>query len=89
MLSPKDAKAAADVLTGLAEPSRIRLFETILAGPIAVSELARKVQMEIVNVSHHLMKLRRFGLVVVEHRGRQMIRAATLFTPHDLEGSPS
>jgi ArsR family transcriptional regulator len=70
MTDPKQAKQVADLLQALAEPNRIRIVECLRSGSKNVTELARLLTSEIVNVSHHLGVLREAGLVVDEKDGR-------------------
>ncbi|OWK35180.1 ArsR/SmtB family transcription factor [Fimbriiglobus ruber] len=72
MIDYKKAKACADLLQALAEPTRLRIIELLLSGKKNVSELARDLKTEIVNVSHHLSVLRHSGLVLNEKHGRQV-----------------
>jgi ArsR family transcriptional regulator len=73
MTDHKTAKHCADLLSGLAEPNRIRIIECLRTGSKNVTELARLLNVEIVNVSHHLGVLRTSGLVVDEKNGRFVI----------------
>ena len=63
MTDPKTAKACAEMLQALAEPNRIRIIECLRTGSKNVTELAKLLNVEIVNVSHHLGVLRQAGLV--------------------------
>lgn len=73
MTDHKAAKHCADMLAALAEPNRIRLIECLRTGQKNVTELARMLNVEIVNVSHHLGVLRTAGLVLDEKQGRFVI----------------
>jgi len=73
MTDPKKAKRCADRLQGIAEPTRIRIIDCLLSGPKNVSELAKMLKVEIVNVSHHLGVMRQAGLVEDEKQGRFVI----------------
>ncbi|MGL4421031.1 MAG: ArsR/SmtB family transcription factor [Gemmataceae bacterium] len=70
MTDPKQAKVCADLLAAIAEPNRIRIIECLRAGSKNVTELAKLLNVEIVNVSHHLGVLRTAGLVIDEKQGR-------------------
>ncbi|OWK40882.1 ArsR/SmtB family transcription factor [Fimbriiglobus ruber] len=72
MIDYDNAKACADLLQALAEPTRLRIIELLLTGKKNVTELARDLNTEIVNVSHHLSVLRHAGLVSNEKHGRQV-----------------
>lgn len=73
MTDHKLAKKCADLLQGIAEPNRIRIIECLRAGSKNVTELAKLLNVEIVNVSHHLGVLRTAGLVLDEKQGRFVI----------------
>jgi ArsR family transcriptional regulator, nickel/cobalt-responsive transcriptional repressor len=73
MTDPKMAKQCAEVLQAIAEPNRIRIIECLRTGQKNVSELAKLLQVEIVNVSHHLGVLRQAGLVNDEKQGRFVV----------------
>jgi ArsR family transcriptional regulator len=70
MTDHKDAKKCADLLQAIAEPNRIRIIECLRTGSMNVTQLARALNVEIVNVSHHLGVLRTAGLVHDEKKGR-------------------
>ncbi|OWK35476.1 ArsR/SmtB family transcription factor [Fimbriiglobus ruber] len=72
MIDYKKAKACADLLQALAEPTRLRIIELLLSGKKNVTELARDLNTEIVNTSHHLKILRHAGLVSNEKHGRKV-----------------
>ena len=73
MTDPKQAKACADLLQALAEPNRIRIIDCLRTGPKNVTELAKLLAVEIVNVSHHLGVLRLGKLVQAEKHGRFVV----------------
>ncbi len=61
----------------LADPTRRRLLEHLVAGPVGAGELARRLGLPRVNVSHHLSVLAEAGLV--DLRARQAaVRAEAL-----------
>ena len=61
------------MLQALAEPNRIRIIESLRTGPKNVTQLAKELGVEIVNVSHHLGVLRSAGLVEDIKDGRFVI----------------
>ena len=69
----KQAKQSATLLQALAEPNRIRIIECLREGSKNVTELAKLLNVEIVNVSHHLGVLRQAGLVQDEKHGRFVV----------------
>jgi ArsR family transcriptional regulator, nickel/cobalt-responsive transcriptional repressor len=73
MTNPKHAKECADRLQALAEPNRIRIIDCLLTGEKNVTQLAKALGVEIVNVSHHLGVLRQAGLVEDKKDGRFVI----------------
>jgi DNA-binding transcriptional ArsR family regulator len=73
MTDPKHAKQVADLLQAIAEPNRLRIIECLRTGAKNVTELAKLLTCEIVNISHHLGVLREAGLVKDEKDGRFVI----------------
>ena len=73
MTDPKKAKQCADILQGIADGNRIRIIECLRTGSKNVTELAKLLNVEIVNVSHHLGVLREAGLVQDEKHGRFVV----------------
>jgi DNA-binding transcriptional ArsR family regulator len=68
-----DAQAVAlkaKLFQGLADPSRLRILETLRAGPHTVSAIVDKTGLSQSNVSNHLSCLRDCGLVTREPQGR-------------------
>ena len=64
---------AADWLATLADPTRIAIVKELAAGSKNVTELAKALNVEIVNVSHHLRVLRNGGVARDEKKGRFFI----------------
>lgn len=58
------------LLKAVADPDRLSIVESLRRGPMNVTELAKILRTEIVNVSHHLSVLRRTKIVRFEKRGR-------------------
>lgn len=75
MTSLADAKTATQRLLAIAEPTRLRIIETLLVNPANVTELAGVVKTEIVNVSHHLGVMKSAGLVTDKKKGRYVVYA--------------
>ena len=73
MTDHKSAKTCADRLQAIAEPNRIRIIDCLRTGAKNVTELAKLLQVEIVNVSHHLGVLRQASLVEDKKDGRFVI----------------
>ena len=72
MTDPKKAKQVAEILAGFADPNRIRIVEFLRDGSKNVTQLAKLLSIEIVNLSHHLKVLREAGLVQTEKLGRSV-----------------
>ncbi len=71
----KDPKIAAtndtaNMLKAVADPDRLKIIESLRHGSKTVSDLAKILRAEIVNVSHHLGVLRRRKLVAFQKKGR-------------------
>ena len=60
----------ATLLKAVADPDRLKIVESLRNGPKNVTELAKILRAEIVNVSHHLGVLRRRKIVSFQKRGR-------------------
>ena len=73
MTDIKQATQSATLIQALAEPNRIRIIECLRDGSKNVTELAKLLNVEIVNVSHHLSVLREAGLVQDEKHGRFVV----------------
>src|SRR5260370_10595629 len=73
MTDEKQAIDCARMLQALAEPNRIRIIECLRTGSMNVTQLAKALNVEIVNVSHHLGVLRAAGLVQDEKNGRFVV----------------
>jgi ArsR family transcriptional regulator len=65
-----EAKKCAQMLQALAEPHRIRIIECLRTEEMNVTQLAKELETEIVNVSHHLGVLRTAGIVEDQKQGR-------------------
>lgn len=70
MIDQQDPKSCAEKLQALAEENRIRIIQCLRTGAKNVSELARLINLAIVNVSHHLGVLKNKNLVQSEKQGR-------------------
>jgi len=66
-------KLCAIRLKSLADPERLRIVELLFDGELNVSQLAEKLDEEIVKVSHHLGVLRHADVVTTEKQGRFVI----------------
>ena len=73
MTEPNEAQKCADLLQAIGEKNRIRIIECLWDGAKNVSELAKLLKIEIVNVSHHLGVLKSARLVHHEKKGRYVL----------------
>ena len=73
MTEPTEAQKCADLLQAIGEKNRIRIIESLWDGSKNVSELAKLLKIEIVNVSHHLGVLKSARLVQHEKKGRYVV----------------
>lgn len=63
----------AEQLKALSEPIRLRIVDALRQGPLTVSDIAERLETEIVTISHHLGILKHAELVLSERDGRFMI----------------
>jgi DNA-binding transcriptional ArsR family regulator len=68
--TPGKVEETARLLKAVADLDRLKIVHSLREGPKNVSELARILRAEIVNVSHHLSVLRRVRLVTTVKKGR-------------------
>jgi len=69
--------AALDALGALADPTRRRVFERLLPGPLAVHQIADGLPVTRPAVSQHLRILAEAGLVTVRSRGTRRVYAVS------------
>lgn len=63
----------AERLKALSEPLRLRIVDALRGGPQNVTDLAEKLQVEVVTLSHHLGILRNARLLEKERHGRFIV----------------
>ncbi len=82
-IGPDEATSMAVVLAGVAEPTRMGILAVLAAGAAPVGDLAARVGVPVVNMSHHLNVLHRAGILASVKRGRHVLYALdpALFTP--------
>ena len=68
-----DPEKTARLLQAVADPHRLRIIRVLQTGSRNVSQLAKELNVEVVNVSHHLSVLRQSKLVNDEKQGRFVI----------------
>ena len=66
-----------DVLGALADPTRRRIFEQLLSGPLAVHQIAGRMPVTRPAVSQHLRVLMDAGLVSVQPNGTRRVYAVS------------
>jgi DNA-binding transcriptional ArsR family regulator len=62
-----------DTFAALAEPSRFRIVELLLAGPCPVNDISARLELAQPQVSKHLRVLKQAGLVDVQPRAQQRL----------------
>ncbi len=67
-----DAEFCAERLKALSDPHRLRIVQALRTGELTVGDLAELLEIELVNVSHHLKILKYASLVEVRRDGRYM-----------------
>lgn len=67
------SQTCAEQLKALSEPIRLRIVDLLRQSPLAVSDIAGLLDVEMVTVSHHLGILKHADIVVAEREGRFMI----------------
>ncbi len=67
---PQRGEQIDDVLKALADPTRRRVIERLVAGPASTSELAEPFDMALPSFTQHLAVLERAGLVTSTKQGR-------------------
>ncbi len=68
-----DDRAAVDWLAAIADPNRLSVVRILAGGSKNVTEMAKTLGIEIVNLSHHLNVMRQAGVVANERKGRFII----------------
>jgi ArsR family transcriptional regulator len=67
------ATSTSGIFTALSDPTRVRIVNILSGGPRPVSEIAKQMNIPIVNVSHHLGIMKNSKVVSSEKKGRQNI----------------
>lgn len=67
------SQKCARVLKALADPDRLKIVQCLQAGPKTVGAIARLLNKELANVSHHLGVLRHSCLVQDEKDGKYVV----------------
>jgi DNA-binding transcriptional ArsR family regulator len=67
-----DAGCCTPFLKALADKTRWRIVQELLASPLTVSELAERLEVSQYNVSKHLRILRQAGIVEAARRGKHV-----------------
>lgn len=61
---------AAKYFRALGDPTRLRIVELLMSGPLSVTDLTRELRLPQSNVSNHIACLRWCGFVTSENRGK-------------------
>ncbi len=75
-LDPGQAEALADMFHLLGDANRLRILFLCLERPLAVSDMARRLNLTLSLVSHNLRLLRAARLVRAKRRGKQVFYRA-------------
>lgn len=83
MIDFQQAKAVAAMLAAVGEPTRLLLLHHLVQGPHHVGQLAKLVDIPMVNASHHLGVMRQAGLIDDVKDGRRVVYSlrSEVFTP--------
>jgi ArsR family transcriptional regulator len=74
MANEKNLRNCAEALQALGEPTRIRIIDILRKGATSVGEIAKALNTEIMNVSHHLGVMRQAGIVESAKEGSYSTR---------------
>lgn len=66
------AELCAERLKALSDPSRLRIVAALRSGELTVSDLAELLEVELVNVSHHLKIMKQAQILKSRREGRFM-----------------
>jgi len=85
MIEYPEAKKVAVMLAAIGEPTRLLMLQQLVRGPHHVGQLAKLVNVAMVNASHHLGVMRQAGLVADVKDGRRVVYSLReeVFTPGD------
>ena len=72
ILTDDHAVALADLFRLLGDPTRLKIVVSCLRTPLAVSDIADRLELSVSLVSHHLRLLRGARLVRAERQGKQV-----------------
>ena len=67
-----DAERVAAVMAALASPWRIDIVGLLATDELDVTDIAERLGLSVANTSHHLVRLRRAGLVISRRDGSQI-----------------
>lgn len=73
MKRKQEFQTCAEQLKAVADPDRLRIVDCLLDGELNVGEIAERLKIEMVNVSHHLKVLRYARIVQSTKRGRFVV----------------
>lgn len=70
---PNESAHLERTFAALSDPTRLAVVQTLCAGPVTVSELARPFDMALPSFTQHLGVLEKAGLVVSRREGRTKV----------------
>jgi DNA-binding transcriptional ArsR family regulator len=73
-----DRDGPAGLLVTLADPTRLLILRALGGGEMRAMELAKACEEEAVNVTHHLMRLKREGLVTASGARNRAVYALAI-----------
>jgi len=73
MISHDEAREVAGILIGVADPIRMKIVQALLDGPQCVGDIAKVLELPMVNTSHHLKVMRQSGILEHEKLGRRVL----------------
>jgi len=76
LLSDDHASALADLFRLLGDPTRLKIVVSCLRTPLAVSDIAERLDLSVSLVSHHLRLLKGARLVRADRQGKQVYYGA-------------
>lgn len=72
-LPPEALDYVAQYFRVLAEPTRLRILNTLGSGEMSVGEIAERVNSSVANVSRHLTQMAERGLIAREQQGNSVL----------------
>ena len=86
MITHDNAREVAGILIGVADPIRMKIVQTLLDGPQCVGDIAKALELPMVNTSHHLKVMRQSGILEHEKLGRRVLYSLSRRLHTELKG---